>query len=379
MSEDTNTASRRDVLRRGAAATGALLAGTATVGATVATAATIRVGPDGSIGAAVDEAAPGDTVLVEGGTHREQVLVRKDLILRADDATLAPPSGELETLSGIRPLVGAAGVDVEVTVEGFTVDGEGRDAGDFYTGVGYVGADGRVRDVTVERTDFGGYVTRKPGSDVDHRVAVTGCRFEGLGADPLVFARSGTTGRVLDSTFVGTPGTAQRALTAGYGARVLAEGNAFREFYVADGGTDIGVGFFAFDSADNTLRDNEFEAVQYPAYLLAYAGSDLGSAAGRSRIERNEAEGEDLPDGATSYGTVVSAYDPETEDGTTETANDVRVVNNDYEGFDVGVALLTEGEGTVRNTKVINNGFDEVDEPIVDEGEGTKKRANRVD
>jgi len=71
-----------------------------------------------------------DRVVVEGGTHREQVLVRKDLTLRGtDDATVAPPSGDLGTLSGLRPLVGAGGAGVEVTVEGFTIDGEGSTPG----------------------------------------------------------------------------------------------------------------------------------------------------------------------------------------------------------------------------------------------------------
>lgn len=388
MPEETTAASRRDVLSRGAAATGALFVGTAAAG--TAAAATIRVGPDEPIREAVDEADPGDTVLVDGGTHREQVLIRKDLRLRGrDDATVVPPSGPLEAVSGLRPLVGAVGSGAEVRVEGLTVDGEDRGTGGFYTGVGYVGAGGTVRDTTVERTGFGGYVTPERGDGGDATVRVTGCRFEELGADPLVFVRPGTTGHVFDTTLVGTPGTAQRALTAGYGARVVAKRNTFREFYVdgdgngdgneSEGGDGIGVGFFAYDSADNTLQENEFEAVQYPAYLLADARSDAGSAAGRSRITNNEFEGEDLPDDATSYGTLVYAYDPDEDDGTTETANDVKLVNNDYEGFDVGVAALVEGEGVVRNTKVVNNSFEDVDEPIVDEGEATKRQANRID
>jgi len=282
-------------------------------------------------------------VVVEGGTHREQVLVRKDLTLRGtDDATVAPPSGDLGTLSGLRPLVGAGG---------------------------------RVRDVTVERIDFGGYVTEGPDEDGSVAVGISGCRFEELGADPLPFAWQGTTGRVFDTGFAGTPGTAQRALTAANGARVVAERNELLAFHSA--GEGIGIGFFAFDSADNTLRDNEFEAVQYPAYLLAHAGSDAGSSAGRSRIVGNEAEGEDLPDDSTSYGTVVSAYDPEEADDTTETADDVKVVNNAYEGFDVGVGVLTEGEGVARNTKVVDNELEDVDEPVVDEGEGDEKADQR--
>ncbi|PSQ10984.1 hypothetical protein BRC93_07085 [Halobacteriales archaeon QS_5_70_15] len=105
-----------------------------------------------------------DRVVVEGGTHREQVLVRKDLTLRGtDDATVAPPSG-------LRPLVGAGG---------------------------------RVRDVTVERIDFGGYVTEDPDEDGSVAVGISGCRFEEFGADPLLFAGQGTTGRVFDTGFAG--------------------------------------------------------------------------------------------------------------------------------------------------------------------------------
>lgn len=51
------------------------------------------VGPNGSINAAIRQASPGDTIVVSG-THRENVVIRKNgITLRGDRAVIKPPPG----------------------------------------------------------------------------------------------------------------------------------------------------------------------------------------------------------------------------------------------------------------------------------------------
>ncbi len=97
---------------------------TAAISLAVAQAATITVGPEGcdysSIQNAVDEANPGDTISVQSGTFRENVVVETTLILRGTD------SG-----SG-KPVVDGKGVGSaiilsadRITLEGFVVKNAG--------------------------------------------------------------------------------------------------------------------------------------------------------------------------------------------------------------------------------------------------------------
>ena len=86
-------------------------------------AATITVGPEGdyaTIQAAVDGASPGDTIRVESGTFRENIVINKSVVLRGRDA------------GDGRPVVDGKGVGSaivlsadEITVEGLVVMNSG--------------------------------------------------------------------------------------------------------------------------------------------------------------------------------------------------------------------------------------------------------------
>jgi len=97
---------------------------TAAITFATAHAATITVGPEGcdyaSIQRAIEEANPGDTISVQSGTFRENVVVDKTLILRGTDSG----SGE--------PIVDGKGVGSavilsadQITLEGFVVKNSG--------------------------------------------------------------------------------------------------------------------------------------------------------------------------------------------------------------------------------------------------------------
>lgn len=365
---------RRTVLKRvgGAVVTGGVLTGVSSAG----DGCDVSAGDYQSIQDAVDEADPGDTVCVGPGTYREQVIVRKDLTVRGEgNPTLLPPSGSLGVgdIAVVQPIFGAVGYGTDVTFEGFTVDGENAtDKGGFYSCVGYFKADGTIRDVTATRADYGGFLTQNLGGGGEQNVDVDRCEFEELGFQPLVFNERGTTGSVSKSTFAGTPGTTQYALTAGFGASIDVQQNTFREFYDADG---FSIGFFAFDSADCTVHKNSFEDVAYPAYFLADSSSGFSSSAGESRFVKNDIDGSGVS--GVSYGTTIYANDP-ADDDTTETVNNIKVVNNRYANLGNGVATFAVGDGVVQNTKIIRNEFEDVGTPITDNGEETKQQANRI-
>ena len=108
-----------------------------------ASAATITVAPGESIQAAVDAAAPGDTVVVQPGTYRETVVITTDGVsVRGEGAVLEPPAEPSESPCADPEEPGAASgfcvigtVDFEtgevlepvrdVTIGGFTIRGFG--------------------------------------------------------------------------------------------------------------------------------------------------------------------------------------------------------------------------------------------------------------
>ena len=334
------------------------------------------VEPGESIQAAVDNADPGTTVRVKDGEYREQVIVRKDLTIQGEgDPTILPPAGELGVsgIAVVQPIIGAAGESTELTLEGLTVDGEdAEDKGGFYSAIGYFKADGKVRDVTVKRADFGGFITQNLGGGGEQDVTVEDSEFSDLGLQPLVFNERGTTGKITGNEFVGTPGSTQYALTAGYGASVDVKDNTFEDFYAEDGS---GIGFYAFNSSDCTVQKNEFKNVQYAAYFLASSSSNFENEVGDARFIKNEITGTEVE--GVSYGTTLYANDL-VDDDVIESADNIKVVNNTYTDLDYGVATYAVGDGQVDNTKIIRNEFSNVGTPIVDNGEDTKQQANRV-
>jgi hypothetical protein len=346
-----------------------------------------------SIQAAVDNADPGGTVVVDGkagdGTYREQVIVRKDLTVRGKhDPTLLPPDGSLgvRDIAVIQPIFGAVGYGNEVTVEGVTIDGEGAtDKGGFYSCVGYYKADGKISDITARGADYGGYISQNRGGGGSQDVTVRDSRFEELGLGrgnigetQLVFNEPGTTGKVTNSTFVATPDEYPLiyGVNIGYGASVDVQQNTFRKFY-SEGG--FGVGTYAFNAPDCTIQKNTYEACQYPIYVTASSRVQSDSA-DKQRIIKNTIDGEELPDAVTSYGTTLYAFDTNADDGRQETVNNVKVINNDYSDLTYGVASFTSGEGVIQNTKIIRNEFENIAEAeITTAGDVmTKTQANRL-
>ena len=145
-SSDATTAATEDAPAETTATTDAPVTTEATTAPTEATdAPTTTVGADGvimvptdadTIQAAVDQAVPGDLILIEPGTYNEAVNVTTDeLTIRGLDRAGVVLDGEFELDNGVRVL-GADGVTVEnLTTQNYTNNGV------FWTGVtGYRGS-----------------------------------------------------------------------------------------------------------------------------------------------------------------------------------------------------------------------------------------------
>lgn len=357
-----------------------------------AASSTITVPTDyDTINDAVDAADPGDTVVVEDGEYREQVIVRKDLTVRGEgNPTLLPPSGSLgvNDIAVIQPIFGARGYGNDVTFEGFTVDGEkATDKGGFYSCIGYYLADGTIRDVELTGADFGAYISQNrggtPRTDLGQEVDVLDSRFEDLGIgggvnEQLVYNEPGTTGKVQNCTFVGDEGERNLlyGLSPGFSASIKAQDNSFKDFY----GGFFQLAFYGFNTPDCTVQKNNFQTCQFPIYVAA-TDRVKRTGADKFRIVRNDIDGDGVPDDLLfdSFGTTLFAEDKDTDDGSVQTVNNAKIVNNDYSNLDVGVSLNATGDGVVNNTKIIRNEFENVDTEIENNGgEQTKQEANRI-
>jgi len=322
---------------------------------------TLQVGPSGDIQRAVNRAAPGDTVVVNGGTHSGRVVIDKPLTLRGtDDATIVP-SADLRTGgSGFGTLVRVTDVQAGVTVQGFSIDGDDDGVTTAAVGVHFDEAGGELRDLTLRGTEVGVVAT---GTGSRRTVTVRNSRFESLGSLPLVFYDEGVHGKLVDSALAGTPGTTQVGVTIAFGATADLRGNGFEEFYDEET-FGLGVGVFAPSTA--TVRENTFGNVQYPAYFLSAPLAPDGER-DRSRFVGNEVDGRDIPAEGSTSGTTVQIVDLPEVDGPAGPVDEVAVVGNHYANIDVGITALAGGRH-LSDTMVSKNRFTDVPVPTTTSG-----------
>jgi nitrous oxidase accessory protein NosD len=190
------------------------------------------VGPAGSIQAAVDSAAPGDTIVVRG-THRENVAVGTDgITLRGNGAVLEPPG------------VPAANACFDPSVAGESVHG--------------ICVSG---DVDFETGEIARYVTR---------VSVTGFTVRGFTGNGITAAAAHDV--TIAGNLVQGNGDGGVAAIASSGVRIRANRTAGNRFGVYVGGSLAG------RITGNSIRDN-----CVGVFVLAQPGP-----AGRYRIADND-------------------------------------------------------------------------------------------
>ncbi|MFC7250140.1 nitrous oxide reductase family maturation protein NosD [Halomicroarcula sp. GCM10025324] len=340
---------RRRFLKRSVLAGSITVVGVPTLTGTAA-AATIRVPEDySSIQAAVDNAAPGDTVVVNGGTYVEEVTITKDLTLRGQNSpTIESPDSLMS-----RGIVRVEG-SVDVEVRGFEIDGAGNGdgEGDDFDGILYQGASGTIRDNSVVRVrddelkgnQRGVGIVVRGGGTVDIKDNV----LEDYQKNGIVIQNAGTTAEIKRNTVVGAGVTdiiGQNGIQMSGGAEGAIQDNDVRDHVYEDTGQVVATGVLLFGVDSITVQKNSLTNTEIG---VASLGSD-------NRIIRNRIdEGSD-----DDWGILLFAGD------------NAKVTNNTISHYTIGIQVAAGS-----NNKVIRNRFTNVDNNVIDGGTDTKVQPN---
>jgi nitrous oxidase accessory protein len=186
----------------------------------------------------VDAAAPGDTVLVEAGTYRGDLVIDKPLRLVGRGRPLILGSGRGTVLS-----VQSA----DVTVEGLDIDGRaGGDLGRDPSGIHIAARRVTVRDCRIRQTLFGIYLREA------HGAVVTGCRIRGIrGKDP---GEKGSGIHVWNTQGFLLEGNDIADVRDGFYIQSSSHGRVIRNT-----ASDLRYGLHYMFSDDNSFEENTFE------------------------------------------------------------------------------------------------------------------------
>jgi len=277
--------------------------------------------------------------------------------------------------SALNPVLSARGTENRVQIEDLSIIGNTVKNTVFGTGIEYRGADGRITDISVTGLDAGVFVTRRRNDDGTSTVTVRGCRFQDVGMQPLTFNELGTVGRVRDSAIIGTPGRPQYGLTAAFGARVDARQNDFSRLFHDTG---FGIGLLTYNSHGNTVVNNKFENVQYPAYIFSETSVALNETDMWSNFARNIIDSPDLKNHAESYGTMICGHGKNSRDEAL-VANRVEISENEYANLDTGISIFSVGKGVSQEIKQNKNRFTNVSTKTNESGKPLSTEPIRVE
>lgn len=369
-----------------------------TVGNNASKSYDIVVGPNESIQSAVNQASPGDKILVDGGIHAEQILINKDVTLvgRNGATVIQPQSVQSYNLeesgSSWRPLIFAYGgiiqddiaggsQTIDVTIRGFTVDGESSPA-DALTGIllRNVQSSGGITDVAVKNMDRKG-----TGSTFgliaygDSKVTfannvIKGIERGGIGANGDGGSHPSPRVTVRNNTIIGSdnPLNAPNGIQIGYGAKGTILNNSISQAHYGDS-TWSASGILVFESDGVKIQGNTIEKTDR-AIAVSSWGWFRETADGNS-INGNTISGSDGGIVVQSRSWAFSTLN--------STANNNKIIRNTVEGTGSGIGIHVYAEDlsldfdpTVENNKVINNRIQNFSTSIETNGRGNKIQAN---
>lgn len=377
-----------------------------------ASAASTRTVPDdySTIQGAVDAADLGDTVVVAGGTYREQVVVNKDLVLRGEDATIAHPDSAAsftipESGPNWEPTVFAYGGSesggavsgsgtVDVSISGFEIDGRDRqpaarrkpaillrnvsapdkvriEQNEIYNvGVGgkatfgilaYGDTHAVIRNNDVKEYERGGIAANGDGNQ--HPA-------------PAVQIRDNTVagGGALGEAW------ASNGIQVGFGASGTVMGNTVSNNRYSDEGP-VASGILVFESDDVVVRQNTVENADVGLSIGSWGW--FNDSTHNTKVMENTVSDSEygvlLEAVAEPYGGALTSMDPAV-DNTKVNRNDLTggdPVGSDPEG-ELGIGIIVDDNGSTafepraRNNKVRKNSIENFATEFSDEGTATK-------
>lgn len=360
-----------------------------------------------SIQAAIDSADSGDTIIVEAGTYREQLIINKDLEIRGREGATVEAPDEMaaftidESPPQFEPIVFAYGGSVgdghvsgsetvDVSITGLEVDGRDlqpdvrRKVGVFYRNVRGNGRTA-IENTTVSAMGVGGRETMGilvyGDSDVViESNVVRGFERGGIGGNgdgtehpsPHIVVRNNE----VDSN--SSPrGWAPNGVQIGYGASGSVRNNRIQNCrWAVDADEDWAASaILLFESDDVQVMGNEVENCDLAVGVASW-GWLLPSAS------NNTVQGTNVRD--VLVGISIDATASEISERDPEVRNN-KVINNEIVNGDpalgaTGIEVFTvdtsdDYDPVVSNTKVIRNTINGFDEKVADEGTASKVQA----
>ncbi len=398
--------SRRTVVRRGLLTSAAVAVGVPAISSTTA-AAKISVPSDySSIQAAVDAASPGDRVVVDSGTYREQVLINKSLALEGRGATIEHPDSPdaftiPESGPSWEPTVFAYGgttssgavsgaETIDVSVSGFHIDGRDRQPTArrkpalLYRNVNSPDK-ARVENNVIKNMGVGGKETFGILAYGDTSVAIrnnTVNNYErgGIGANGDGGAHPSPEVTIRNNTVTGSTGLGEawgpNGIQVGFGATGIVKGNTVTDNRYSNE-DPVASAILVFESDGIVVQDNVIENADIALSIGSWGW--FQSSADNTKVKDNTAEqveyGALMESVAEPYGGALTQMAP--------SVNNTKVMQNDLTGEDdpegqIGVGIIVEDnidnefDPEAWNNKVRKNTISNFETDIEDQGSATK-------
>ncbi|MDB5471670.1 MAG: hypothetical protein JWR84_3230 [Caulobacter sp.] len=245
------------------------------------------VSAGGSIQAAVNAAADGDTILIAAGNYREQVIIdNRDLsIVASDGAVLESPDHAAITSAGAYSVLAIINGS-NVTVDGLTIDGrhQGGTTGNLFAtqqfgGVAFLDSDGAFRDGAISGMtnavlgpyQYGyGVIARSTGAE--HHVEISDTEISDYQKNGIDARGAGLVVDIYDNTVTGQGATStigQNGVVLVGGVEGVIDDNTISSIgFIPGFNTAVGILVFGNGAASLDITNN--------AITMADTGSDTG-------------------------------------------------------------------------------------------------------